>query len=129
MKTRLILLSLAMLNPFGLFDYLASFKYEVRGGCVAYSLERFIAEKGGSCKDFAYFTGKVLKVIGYDPKILVIKIGEDTYHAVTVFQYDGKHSGIYKFDGRALYGPYKNYDLIVKNRPYREIGIRRDMCQ
>ncbi|MFH1837805.1 MAG: hypothetical protein ABH862_06825, partial [Candidatus Omnitrophota bacterium] len=46
--------------------------------------------KYGDCEDYAFLSAAVLKVLGYDPKVLAIGDGSKS-HAICVFEKDGKY--------------------------------------
>ena len=50
--------------------------------------EETLAKRAGDCEDFAFLTRAALKVLGYDPKVIVLRRDKKA-HATCVFQSDG----------------------------------------
>lgn len=59
-----------------------------------------LTNRRGDCKDFAGLNARVLKVLGYQPRVLAMTT-RTTGHAICVFEYAGK---FYWFDNAELKG-------------------------
>jgi predicted transglutaminase-like cysteine proteinase len=65
------------------------FIYEYHDGCTAYTPKEFFKVRRGDCKDYAVFSSYVLKLHGYDTKMLAFKFSKNSSidgHVVTIFR-------------------------------------------
>lgn len=85
--------SLLFATPLDLQVYLAqSTHYQMRGGCEAMPAADFLAVRYGDCKDFANYAAQALQDIPgvSDVRVAVFPTGADTWHAVTLYNYQGR---------------------------------------
>ena len=53
--------------------------------------EEMLQKKAGDCEDYAFLNAAVLRVLGYQPQVLVIG-GFGFHHAICVFEENGHYS-------------------------------------
>ena len=108
-------------TPEKLVNYMKKyFKYVYHEGCIAYSPEEFFRIRKGDCKDFAVFSSYVLKLHGYDTKMIAFKFRKDGTvdgHVITVYKVDGGKLRYISFTD--IYGDFSTTDEILKNEMKR----------
>ena len=85
-------------TPRDLETWLQQFDYDHRrlrhskitGNCYALSVDAFIENGGGICKDFAYVSAHLLQNMGYKPWIMIYHVEDGKWHAVTMFYWEGE---------------------------------------
>ncbi len=63
------------------------------------SPEETLARKYGDCEDFAFLVSSTLKILGYTPKVVVLRRRAQDAHAICLFQVDGYY---FWFDNATL---------------------------